>query len=224
MSICMRTFPHACRSCEGSVSTPECFTCLKTRLDLRSATMNFPQLPQMRTSISPDPRLVYIPLIMSICMRTFPHAYRSCEGSVSTPECFTCLKKRLDLRCSTMNFSQLPHMRTSISTDPRLVYIPLNMPICMRTFPHAYRSCEGSVSTQECFTCLKTRLDLRCATMNFPQLPQMSTSISPDPRLVYIPLIMSICMRAFPHAYRSCEGSVSTPECFTCLKKRLHLR
>ena len=123
--------------------------------------MNFSQLPHMRTSISPEPRLVYLPLNMSICMRTFPHACRSCEGSVSTPECFTCLKKRLDLRCSTMNFSQLPHMGTSLSPDPRLVYIPLNMSICMRTFPHACRSCEASVSTPECFTCLKKRLDLR---------------------------------------------------------------
>ena len=35
--------------------------------------MIFSQLPHMRTSISPVPRLVYIPLIMSICMRTFAH-------------------------------------------------------------------------------------------------------------------------------------------------------
>ena len=224
MCICMRTFPHACRSCEDSVSSPECFTCLKKRLDRRWSTMNFSQLTHMRTSISPDPRLVYIPLNMSICMRTFPHACRSCDGSVSTPECFTCLKKRLDLRWSTMNFCQLTHMRKSISPDPRLVYIPLNMSICMRTFPHACRSCDGSVSTPECFTCLKKRLDLRWSTMNFFQLPHMRTSISPDPRLVYIPLNMSICMRTFPHACRSCEGSVSTPECFSCLKKRLDLR
>ena len=123
--------------------------------------MNFSQLPHMRTSISPDPRLVYIPVNMSLCMRTFPHACRSCEGCVSTPECFTSLKKFLNLRRTTMNFSQLPHMRTSISPDPRLVYIPLNMSICMRTFPHACRSCESSVSTPECFPYLKKRLDLR---------------------------------------------------------------
>ena len=190
-SICMRTFPHACRSCEGSVSTPECFTCLKKRLDLRWSTMNCSQLPHIRTSISPEIRLVFIPLNMSICMRTFPHACRSCEGSVSTPECFKCLKKRLDLRWSTMNCSQLPHIRTSISPETRLVFIPLNMSICMRTFPHACRSCEGSVSTPECFTCLKKRLDLRWSTMNCSQLPHMRTSISPDPRIVYIPLNMS---------------------------------
>ena len=212
MSICMRIFPHACRSCERSVSNPERFTSLKMRPELRRSTMNFSQLPHMRTSISPDPRLVYIPLNMSICMRTFPHACRSCERSESNPERFTCLKMRPELRRSTMNFCQLPHMRTSTSPDPRLVYIPLNMSICMRTFQHACRSCEKSVSNPERFTCLKMRPELRRSTMNFSQLPHMRTSISPDPRQVYIPLNMSICMRTFPHACRSCERSVSNQE------------
>ena len=224
ISICMKTFQDACSSCERSVSTPERFTCLKMRLKVRISTMNFSQLPQMRRSISPDPRLVYIPLNISICKRTFQDACRSCEMSVSNPERFTCLKMRLKLRRSTMNFSQLPHMRTSISPDPRLVYIPLNISICMRTFQDACRSCERSVSTPERFTCLKMRLKLRRSTMNFSQLPHMRTSISPDPRLVYIPLNISICMRTFQDACRSCERSVSTPERFTCLKMRLKLR
>ena len=224
ISICMRTFPHACRSCERSVSTSERFTCLKMRPELRRSTMNFSQLPHMRTSISPDPRLVYIPMNISICMRTFPHACRSCERSVSTSERFTCLKIRLEVRRSTMNFSQLPHMRTGISPDPRLVYIPMNISICMRTFPHACRSCERSVSTSERFTCLKIRPEVRRSTMNFSQLPHMRTGISPDPRLVYIPMNISIGMRTFPHACRSCERSVSTSERFTCLKMRPELR
>ena len=48
-------------------------------------------------------------------------------------------------RCTT-KFSQLPHMRTSISPDPCLVYIPLNMSTCIRTFmweaQKAFRSWE----------------------------------------------------------------------------------
>ena len=224
ISICMRTHQDACRSCERSVSTLERFTCLKMRLKLRRSTMKFSQLPHMRTSISPDPRLVYIPLNISICMRTFQDACRSCERSVSTLEPFICLKMRLKLRRSTIKFSQLPHMRTSISPDPRLVYIPLNISICMRTFQDACRSCERSVSTLEPFICLKMRLKLRRSTMNFSQLPHMRTSISPDPRLVYIPLNISICMRTFQDACRSCERSVSTLERFTCLKMRLKLR
>ena len=224
ISICMGTFPHACRSCERSVSTPDRFTCLKTRPELRRSTMIFSQLPHMRTSISPHARLVYIPLNISICMRKFPHAWRSCESSVSTPERVTFLKMRPELRRSTMIFSELPHMRTRISPDPRLVYIPLNISICMRKFPHACRSCERSVSTPERFNCLKMRSELRRSTMIFSQLPEMRTGISPHPRLVYIPLNISICMRTFPHACSSCERSVSTPERFTCLKMRPELR
>ena len=200
MSICMRTFPHACRSCERFVSTTEHFTSSKIRPELRRSTMIYSQLPHMRTSISPDPRLVYIPQNISICMRTFQDACRSCERSVSTRERFTCLKMRPELRRSTMIFSQLPHMRTSISPHPRLVYIPLNISICIRTFQDPCRSCERSVSTPERFTCLKMRRKLRRSTMIFSQLPHMRTSISPDPRLVYIPLNISICIRTFQDA------------------------
>ena len=224
ISICMRTFQDACRSCKRSVSTLERFTCLKMRLKLRRSTMKFSQLPHMRTSMSPDPRLVYIPLNISICMRTLQDACSSCERSVSNLERFTCLKMRLKLRRSTMKFSQLPHMRTSISPDPRLVYIPLNISICMRTFQDACRTCEKSVSTLERFTGLKMRLKLRRSTMKFSQLPHMRTSISRNPSLVYIPLNISICMRTFQYAYRSCESSVNTLERFTCLKMRLKLR
>ena len=218
MSICTATFPHAYRSCNRSVRTTARFTCLKMRLELRWSTMIFSQPPHMRTSISPVPRVAYIPLIMSICTATFPHAYRSCNRSVSKTERFTCLKKRLKLRRSSMKFSQLPHMRTSISPDPRLVYIPLNISIFMRTFLNACRSCERSVSTPVRFTCLKMPLKLSRSNMKFSQLPHMRTSISPDPRLVYIPLNISIFMRTFLNACRSCERSVSTPVRFTCLK------
>ena len=200
MCICMRTFPYACRSCERCVSTKERFTCLKMRPKPRRSTMKFSQLPHMRRSISPEFRLVYNPLNMSICMRTFPHACRSCEGSVSTKELFTCLKMRQKLRRSTMKFSQLPHMRRSISPEFRLVYNPLNMSICMRTIPHACSSCERSVGTKERFTCLKMRPKLRRSTMKFSQLPHMRRIISPEFRLVYNPRNMSICMRTFPHA------------------------
>ena len=161
-----------------------------------------PQLPHMRRIISPEFRLVYNPLNMSICMRTFPHAYSSCKRSVSTKELFICLKMRPKLRRSNMKFSQLPHMRRSISPEFRLVYNSLNMSICMRTFPHACWSCERSVSTKERFTCLKIRPKLRRSTMKFSQLPHMRRSISPEFRLVYNSLNMSICMRTFPLACR----------------------
>ena len=80
----------ACRSCESSRDKIEYFICFKMRLDLRLCTMIFSQLPSMRTSISPVPTLVYIPLNMSICMRTFTHACRSCERSRDKIEYFPC--------------------------------------------------------------------------------------------------------------------------------------
>ena len=224
ISLCIRTFQVACRSCERSVSTPERYTCLKMRRELRRSTMIFSQLPRMRTSISPDPRLVCIPVNKSVCIRTFQDACRSCERSVSTPERFTCSKMGRKLRRSTLIFSQISHMRTSISPDTRLVYIILNISICIRTFRDACRSCERSVSTTERFTCLKMRRKLRRSTMIFSQLPHMGTSISPDPRLVYNPLNVSICIRTFQDACRSCERSVSTPERFTCSKMGRKLR
>ena len=224
ISICMRTFQDACWSCERSVSTRERFTGLKMRPKLRRSTMTFSQFPHMRKSISPDPRLVYIPLNISICMRTFQDACRSCESSVSTRERFTWLKIRPKLRRSTMIFSQLAHMRTSKSPDPRVVYNPLNISICMRTFQDACRWCERFVSTRARFTCLKMRPKLRRSTMIFSQLPHKRTRISPYPRLVHVPLNISICMRTFQDACRSCERSVSTRERFTCLKMRPKLR
>ena len=223
-SICIRTFQDACRSCERSVNTSVRFTFLKMRRKVRIPTMKFSQLPHMRTSISPDPRLVYIPLNISICIRTFQDACRSCERSVSNSVRFSCLKMRRKVRRSTMKFSQLPHMRASISPDPRLLYIPLNISICIRKFQDACRSCEMSVSTSEHFTCLKMRRKGCRSTMKFSQLPHMRTSISPDPRLVYIPLNISICIRTFQDACRSCERSVSTSERFTCLKMRRKVR
>ena len=131
MSVCMRTFTHACRSCDSSV------------------TMSFSKLRHIHRWRSPVPRLVYIPLNMSICMRTFTHARRSCVTSVSTTECCPCLKMRSELCSTSMSFSQLPHMRRRRTPVPRLLYIPLNMPISMRTFRHACRSCESSVSTKK---------------------------------------------------------------------------
>ena len=224
ISICIRTVQDACRSCERSVSTRERFTCLIMRRKVRRSTMIFSQLPHMRTSISPDPGIVYIPMNISICKRTVQDAFRSCERSVSTSERFTCLKMRRKVRRSTMKFFQLPHMRTSISPDPSIVYIPMNISICIRTVQDAFRSCERSVSTSERFTCFKMRRKVRRSTMKFSQLPHMRTSISPDPSIVYIPMNISICIRTVQDALKSCERSVSTSERFTCLKMRRKVR
>ena len=117
------------------------------RRKVRRCTTKFSQLPHMRTSISPDPWLVYIPLNMSTCITTFKKACRSCERrrrhKKGIMHSFTCLKMRRKLRRCTTKFSQLAHMRTSISPDPWLVYIPLNMSTCIRTFKKVCSSCES---------------------------------------------------------------------------------
>ena len=123
-----------------------CFTCFKIRRKVRRCTTKFSQLPHMRTSISPDPWLVYIPLNMSTCIRTFKKVCRSCESRRRHKRhnaLFHLLQNASKVRRCTTKFSQLPHMRTSISPDPWLVHIPLNMSTCIRTFKKVCRSCES---------------------------------------------------------------------------------
>ena len=55
------------------------------------------------------------------------------KAKVGKTHCFTCFKMRLHLRWSTTIFSQLPHMRTTISPDLWIVYIPMNRSTCILT-------------------------------------------------------------------------------------------
>ena len=124
-----------------------------------------PELPHMRRSISPEFRLVYNPLNMSICMRIFPLACRSCKRSVSTKERFTLLKMRPKLQRSTMKFSQLPDMRRSISTEFRLaslqptehVYMHENISSCVqvvsevRKYQRAFHLLENASETAQIY-------------------------------------------------------------------------
>ena len=107
-------------------------------------------------------------------------------------------------------------MRTSISPDPRLVYIPLNISICMRTFQDACRSCERSVSTLE-----RSTLEVRRCTTKFSHLAHMRRRRSPVPMQVYIPVNSSICMRTLPQVYSSCESWKSWQSIVSCLKSAL---
>ena len=112
---------------------------------VRRCTTKFSQLPHVRTSISPDPWLVYITLNRSTCIRTFKKVCRSCERPKSRKRhnaLFHLFENASKVRRCTTKFSQLPHMRTSISPDPWLVYIPLNRSTCIRTLEKVCRSCE----------------------------------------------------------------------------------
>ena len=117
------------------------------RRKVRRCTTKLSQLPHMRTSISPDPWVVYIPLNGSACIRTFKkvcRSWRGAKGIKGIMHCFTCLKMHRNVRRCTTKFSQLPHLRTSISPDHWLVYIPLNRSAFIRTFKKSAGPVRGA--------------------------------------------------------------------------------
>ena len=52
----------------------------ESALEVRRCTMKFPHLAHMRRRRSPVPMQVYIPVNSSICIRTLPQVYSSCES------------------------------------------------------------------------------------------------------------------------------------------------
>ena len=52
----------------------------ESALEVRRCTTKFSHLPHMRRRRSPLPRQVYIPVNISICIRTLPQVYSSCES------------------------------------------------------------------------------------------------------------------------------------------------
>ena len=74
-------------------------------------------------------------------------------------------------RCTT-KFSQLPHMRTSISPAPWLVYIPLNRSTGIRTFKKGlevvWEAQKAEKGIMHCFTCLKMRRKCADVPRNSP--------------------------------------------------------
>ena len=172
------------------------------------------------TSTHADPWLVYIPLNRSTCISLKKSAgrVRGAKGRKRHNALFHLFENASKVRRCTTKFSQLPHMRTSISPDPWLVYIPLNRSTCIRTFKKVCRSCERrkrQKNIMHCFTCLK--MPRKCADVPGNSPNYMRTSISPDPWLVYIPLNRSTCIRT--GRVRGAKGR-KRHHCFTCLKMR----
>ena len=150
---------------KAKMGKTHCFTCLKMRLHLRWSSTIFCQLPHMRTTISPDLWIVYIPMNRSTCILTLKESKKSClhpneqvymhfnikrvekvvlrrkKAKMGKTHCFTCLKMRLHLRWSSTIFCQLPHMRTTISPDLWIVHIPMNRSTCMLTLKESKKSC-----------------------------------------------------------------------------------
>ena len=154
------------------------------------------------------------------------------KAKLGKTHCFTCFKMRLHLRWSTTIFSQLPHMRTTISPDLWIVYIPMNRSTCILTLKRVekvvLRRKKAKMGKTHCFTCFKMRLHLRWSTTIFSQLPHMRTTISPDLWIVYIPMNRSTCIltlkRVEKVVLRRKKAKMGKTHCFTCFKMRLHLR
>ena len=130
---------------KAKMGKTHCFTCLKMRLHLRWSTTIFCKLPHMRTTISPDLLIVYIPMnrfyMHFNIKRVEKVVLRRKKAKMGKTHCFTCLKMRLHLRWSTTIFCQLPHMRTTISPDLWIVYIPMNRSTCILTLKESKKSC-----------------------------------------------------------------------------------
>ena len=130
---------------KAKMGKTHCFTCFKMRLHLRWSTTIFSQLPHIRTTISPEFWIVYIPKNTSTSIRKLKKVEKVVlmrkKAKVGKTHCYTCFKMRLHLRWSTTIFSQLPHMRTTISPEFWIVYIPMNTSTCIRTFKRAKKSC-----------------------------------------------------------------------------------
>ena len=268
---------------KAKVGKTHCFTCFKMRLHLRWSTTIFSQLPHMRTTISPDLWIVYIPMNRSTCILTLKerksrvkaqkgkngqnalfhllqnaptpaliyhdflptstHAHnyitrsldslhpneqvymhfnikrvekvvlRRKKAKMGKTHCFTCFKMRLHLRWSTTIFS----MRTTISTSTHAhnyitrsldslhpneqVYMHFNI---KRVEKVVLRRKKAKMGKTHCFTCFKMRLHLRWSTTIFSQLPHMRTTISPDLWIVYIPMNRSTCILTLKESKKSC--------------------
>ena len=136
--------------CEQIEKTEYCHLLKKgseSALKVRRCTTKFSHLPHMRRRRSPVPRQVFIPVNSSICLRTLPHMYSSCESFIEKTEYCHLLKKgsesALKVRRFTTKFSHPPNMRRRRSPSPRQVCIPVNSSICITTLPHVCSSCES---------------------------------------------------------------------------------
>ena len=130
---------------KAKVGKTHCFTCFKMRLHLRwSTTILSPTsthahnyITRSLDSLHPNEQ-VYMHFNIK---RVEKVVLRRKKAKVGKTHCFTCFKMRLHLRWSTTIFSQLPHMRTTISPDLWIAYIPMNRSTCILTLKESKKSC-----------------------------------------------------------------------------------
>ena len=122
-----------------------CFTCFKMRLHLRWSTTIFvppsthahKYITRWLDSLHPNEE-VYMHFNIN---RVEKVVLRRKKAKMGKTHCFTCFKMRLHLRWSTTIFSQLPHMRTTISPNLWIACIPMNRSTCILTLKESKKSC-----------------------------------------------------------------------------------
>ena len=120
--------------------TPEkvadhCFTCQNDFLPTSTHAHNY--ITRSLDSLHPNEQ-VYMHFNIK---RVEKVVLRRKKAKMGKTHCFTCFKMRLHLGWSTTIFFQLPHMRTTISPDLWIVYIPMNRSTCILTLKESKKSC-----------------------------------------------------------------------------------
>ena len=196
---------------KAKMGKTHCFTCFKMRLHLRWSTTIFSQLPHMRTTISPDLWIVYIPMNRSTCILTLKESksrVKAQKGKNGQNALFHLLQNAPTpaliyhdfLPTSTHAHNYITRSLDSLHPNEQ-VYMHFNI---KRVEKVVLRRKKAKMGKTHCFTCFKMRLHLGWSTTIFSQLPHMRTTISPDLWIVYIPMNRSTCILTLKESKKSC--------------------
>ena len=263
---------------KAKVGKTHCFTCFKMRLHLRWSTTIFSQLPHMRTTISPDLWIVYIPMNRSTCILTLKESksrVKAQKGKSGQNALFHLLQNAptpalishdflptsthahnyITWSLDSLHPNEQVYMHFNIKRVEKVVLrrkkgksgqnalfhllqnAPTHAPIYhdfLPTSTHArnyitrsldslhpnvqvymhfnikrvekvvLRREKAKMGKTHCFACFKMRLHLRWSTTIFSQHPHMRTTISPDLWIVYIPMNRSTCILTLKESKKSC--------------------
>ena len=156
---------------------------------------------------------------------------RRTKAKMGKTHCFTCFKIRLHLRWSTTLFSKLPHMRTSISLDFWIVYIPMNRSTCIRTLKmrkSRVKAHKGKNGQNALFHLLQNAPTpaliyhgfLPTSTHTHKDITWFLDSLHPNEE-VYMHYNIK---KSEEVVLRRTKAKMGKTHCFTCFKMRLHLR
>ena len=183
-SICIRHFGKCTHRVRANRVTESCHLLKKqseSALEVRRCTTKFSYLAHVRRRRSPVQMQVYIPVNISICIRTLREVYSVVWELIELQSHVTCLKSALKVlwKCADVprNSRTLHTCGRRRSPVQMQVYIPVNSSICIRTLREVYSSCEELIELAESCHLLKKRsesaLEVRRCTTKFSYLAHM---------------------------------------------------